>query len=63
MGKPVAPNRQQYAQLEQSSQLAQIEPDQNFEAIGGSVKVNFDLPRQGVSLIQILWPETQATSQ
>ncbi|MCA9190814.1 MAG: hypothetical protein KDB03_03590 [Planctomycetales bacterium] len=55
MGSPVAPNRQQYSELEQASDLALLQPPFNLSIDGGSSSLDFTLPSQGVSLLLIDW--------
>lgn len=51
MGSPVAPGRKQYAELEAASNLATLGDAEQVAIDGGSGKLSFKLPRQGVSLI------------
>ena len=51
MGSPVAPNRQQYAELELASQLTKLEELQQVPTQAQEVELRFILPRQGVSLL------------
>ncbi|TWT33502.1 Beta-xylosidase [Posidoniimonas corsicana] len=55
MGKPVAPGRRQYAELEQASRLAELHEPREVEASDGAATVDFELPRQGVSLVVLSW--------
>jgi xylan 1,4-beta-xylosidase len=56
-GAPVAPNKEQYAQLEAASQLTLLTGAPSSTSItNGSARLNFMLPRQGVSLVVIEWP-------
>ena len=57
MGSPVAPNEQQYAQLEQASALATVADPATLPVEAGHTAVTFELPRQGVSLLVFNWPE------
>jgi len=52
MGSPNAPNERQYRQLIESSNLAELE-QAPAELNDEEIKLDFDLPRQGVSLIEI----------
>ena len=55
MGSPVAPNGEQYEQLERASDLATI-AEPSIHAVGnGNTAVTFELPRQGVSLLVFNW--------
>lgn len=51
MGSPVAPNRRQYAELEEASQLALLDLEPVASLSDGPWETTFSLPRQGVSLI------------
>lgn len=56
MGEPVAPNEEQYAELEAASELAVIDDaPESLKIESGSAKLDFDLPRQGVSLLVFEW--------
>ena len=55
MGSPVAPGRRQYAELEQASQLAEIHEPGNIDISAGRAALDFELPRQGVSLLVLEW--------
>lgn len=55
MGSPQDPTDQQYAQLEEASRLAQLEPPQEVQIERGAVGVEFPLPRKGVSLLVLTW--------
>lgn len=52
LGSPIAPNEKEYETLLQASQLATL--SQSASTIGeGSLKLQFQLPRQGVSLLEL----------
>jgi xylan 1,4-beta-xylosidase len=54
MGSPIAPSDAQYAELEQASRLSELEGSQTQATFRkGTAKVEFVLPRQGVSLLVI----------
>lgn len=53
MGSPVAPNVDQYKQMMESSELAEYAGDDEYEFSINDAKINFELPRQGVSLIEM----------
>ena len=53
MGSPQNPTPEQYAQLEAAGKLQELEPPKTVQIGAGEVEVNFLLPRQGVSLIQL----------
>lgn len=55
MGKPQQVTAQQYRQLEQSGQLQLYTSPQWMGTNSGKASLQFDLPRQGVSLIQLTW--------
>ena len=55
MGSPVAPNEQQYAELEAAGQLAAMEPAPAVRVEGGAARVSLALPRQAVSLLVLEW--------
>jgi len=55
MGSPQSPSSQQYAALESAGQLQQLESPRWIEARGGTTTLEFTLPRQSVSLIQLSW--------
>lgn len=56
MGSPVAPNRAQYDQLQAASALTRLAGSPDSVAIaGGSARLRFALPRQGVSLVVLAW--------
>jgi len=62
MGSPAEPTPDQYQKLEQSGHLATIDaPTVTSTATGGSLK--FNLPRQGISLIVLQWPQTEAAAK
>jgi xylan 1,4-beta-xylosidase len=55
MGSPLAPSAEQYAQLEQAGQLAEFGSPRTIRVQGGNANVQFNLPRQGVSLLVLSW--------
>jgi xylan 1,4-beta-xylosidase len=55
MGSPQDPTPEQYASLERAGQLQLVGPPAQIRSKDGMVSVSFDLPRQGVSLIQLEW--------
>ncbi len=56
MGSPVAPNLQDYARLEQASQLATLaNASATVPMSEGRLNLSFNLPRQGVSLLVLEW--------
>ena len=55
MGAPQNPTAEQYAKLETAGQLQTLDSPRWIGCEGGKVDVNFALPRQGVSLVQVTW--------
>jgi xylan 1,4-beta-xylosidase len=55
MGSPIAPNEQQYAELEKAGQLAAMEAPATVRIDGGQATLPLALPRQAVSLIVLEW--------
>jgi xylan 1,4-beta-xylosidase len=55
MGAPIAPNEQQYAQLEAAGKLAQMEAPATVPIDKGQATLPLALPRQAVSLLVLEW--------
>lgn len=55
MGSPQQPTAEQYARLEAAGQLALLESPRWVSARAGKVRVEFTLPRQGLSLVRVRW--------
>jgi len=55
MGSPARPTAEQYALLEAAGQLESAESPRWMNSSDGRVRMNFDLPLHGVSLILIRW--------
>ena len=56
LGSPVAPDPKQYAALEQASNLATLaEAPATVAIAGGQARLDFNLPRQAVSLLVLEW--------
>lgn len=55
MGSPQTPTAAQYAELERAGQLQEFAPVQPVKPAQGAATVRFDLPRQGVSLLEFEW--------
>jgi xylan 1,4-beta-xylosidase len=55
MGSPQQPSPDQYAQLEKAGQLQLLTPEKRVPVANGRVSLTFQLPRQGVSLIELKW--------
>lgn len=56
MGSPQNPSAQQYTALEAAGQLQEFDSPQWIFVKGGKVAIDFALPRQGVSLLNLLFP-------
>jgi xylan 1,4-beta-xylosidase len=55
-GSPIAPNREQYAALIKASELTKLENAPDTAKIeNGLAKLEFTLPRQGVSFVIVQW--------
>jgi xylan 1,4-beta-xylosidase len=55
MGSPQSPNEHEYERLQSSGQLQLLSSPAWVEMQQGSVKLHFDLPRQGLSLLRLEW--------
>jgi xylan 1,4-beta-xylosidase len=55
MGSPQQPSAEQVVALEKAGQLQTIGSPVWKDATGGNISVQFDLPRQGVSLVKLTW--------
>jgi xylan 1,4-beta-xylosidase len=55
MGSPIAPNEEQYAQLEAAGKLARMEAPATVLIDKGQATLSLALPRQGVSLLVLEW--------
>ena len=55
MGSPQNPTAEQIAQLEKAGQLQLLTSPKWLRIKDGQVEVPIDLPRQGVSLLQLVW--------
>jgi xylan 1,4-beta-xylosidase len=55
MGSPQPPSAAQYAELELAGRLQVLEPPRRIEVTNGKTVVTFTLPRQGVSLVKVVW--------
>jgi xylan 1,4-beta-xylosidase len=56
MGSPQSPTPEQYAKLQAAGQLELLCSPQWLTADNGELKLDFELPRQGISLLRITWP-------
>jgi xylan 1,4-beta-xylosidase len=55
MGSPQNPTPDQYARLESAGQLQMLESPRWLWTAEGSARVEFSLPRQGLSLLELSW--------
>ena len=55
LGSPAWPDAEQYARLESAGQLQLLESPRWIAAGGGRARMEFSLPRHGVSLIRATW--------
>ena len=55
LGSPQHPSAEQYAALEAAGQLQLLESPGWIGSPGGRAELEFDLPRQAVSLVQLSW--------
>ncbi len=55
MGSPQKPTAEQYARLEAAGQLQMLDSPRWIACDGRKAELNFSLPRQGVSLVQVNW--------
>jgi xylan 1,4-beta-xylosidase len=62
MGSPQRPTPTQYAELEQSGRLAEIESPKLSDANDGRLTVSFELPRQGVTLLEFSLSNSDAVN-
>ncbi len=58
LGSPIAPNDEQYAQLQKAAQLASLNAGESVAITNGTATLKFNLPRQGVSLLVLELPST-----
>jgi xylan 1,4-beta-xylosidase len=56
LGSPIAPTREQYAQLEAAGQLGRLDAPVTTGLAPGTAAFAFALPRQAVSLLLLEWP-------
>ena len=56
LGSPLAPNDKQYAELEKAGRLARLAAPAQVNFEGGTARLAFTLPRQGVSLVVLELP-------
>ena len=55
MESPQQPTPEQYAELERAGRLAEMRPPEKPGINHGRAVINFSLPRQGVSLLELSW--------
>ena len=55
MGSPQQVSREQYAILEKAGKLELLGAPEWVEVRNGALQLDFELPRQGVSLVQLEW--------
>lgn len=55
MGSPQAPTPEQYSALEAAGQLQLLDAPRQFAVEKGQIGVQFELPRQALSLLRIRW--------
>jgi xylan 1,4-beta-xylosidase len=55
MGSPQQPSQAQIKELEKAGQLAMLETPKTVRIKNGLAVIQLQLPRQGVSLLQITW--------
>ena len=55
MGSPQTPTKEQYAQLRAAGRLELLDSPHWIAAGNGAVQLDYTLPRQGVSLVQLNW--------
>jgi xylan 1,4-beta-xylosidase len=55
MGSPQQPTADQYARMEAAGQLQLLESPRWVAAGKGAVRLDFSLPRHGISLLQLSW--------
>jgi len=55
MGSPQSPTSEQYAALKAAAQLQLLESPRWVESKDGVVNLNFSLPRESVSLVELSW--------
>ncbi|GGH73237.1 hypothetical protein GCM10011379_34510 [Filimonas zeae] len=55
MGSPQSPTEQQYAELEKAGQLQLLSAPEKISIQNGALKMNIQLPRQGVSFIRLTY--------
>jgi xylan 1,4-beta-xylosidase len=57
MGSPQQPTPGQYARLQAAGQLQLLDSPRWMSPVGGQIKIDLELPRQGLSLLRVTWAE------
>jgi xylan 1,4-beta-xylosidase len=55
MGSPKTPTPEQYAELERAGHLQMVGSPEWINTLNGNATIKMSLPRQGVSLLKIVW--------
>jgi xylan 1,4-beta-xylosidase len=55
MGSPQQPTAAQVAELEKAGQLQMMEKPRRIKISKGETRINMEMPRQAVSLLQLTW--------
>ena len=55
MGSPQNPSADQMRQLERAGQLELLDSPRWIDAPSGVTELNFDLPREALSLVELSW--------
>jgi len=55
MGSPQNPDEQQVAILEKAGQLEMLHSPVWIQNTNGEIRLDIDLPRQGISLLRVTW--------
>ena len=56
MGSPQKPTSEQYAKLQAAGQLQLLDSPQWITPESGTIRLNVQLPRMGLSLLRVTWP-------
>ena len=55
MGSPQSPSPAEYEKLQSAGQLQLLDSPQWMKVENGNAHLQFDLPRQGLSLVRLAW--------
>jgi xylan 1,4-beta-xylosidase len=55
MGSPQTPSESEYKRLQRSGQLELLNSAQKMAIRQGTIRLQFTLPRQGLSLVRLAW--------